>query len=252
MKSRIYLKILRYYVYKDMEEGYLFCVGGDKLYYQLLRRVIESLRKFDTRRHICVLTDNVDHAKVFTEGFDKIIYKQFHVMNHIVDTVDPRNAWNLYGFYPKVFQVMYTPFQKTMYLDIDQVFKTDIQFIWDKFNDSSFCMIAPGVSDQNNCSPQDWHWGHIYGVIQRSGICVPMLNSSIMVYDRTFVKHFIKHIQPILTKLPMWGCLSNFRDGYPDEIVFALLMGILEIRPNAELWSWLTNIDNLLSCDKNL
>lgn len=234
-----------------MSEGYLFCVGGDILYYKLLHRAIITLRKFDPVRPICVVTDNMEAAKVFS-NFENIIYKPFRLDNHLVDTVTPNLPWHRFGFYPKVFQFMYSPFDKTMFFDVDYVFLTDFTYFWDRFNESSCLIMVAGQADENNCSPPDWQWGWIFSMIQKSGICIPQTNSSFMIYRKGFVRYFIQHIEKVLLNLPTWNCKPQFCGGYPDEIVISLLLGILNIHPNQEMFDWMINPSKVLCCDKNV
>jgi hypothetical protein len=234
-----------------MSEGYLFCVGGKDLYYKLLTRAIQTLRQFDPIRPICVLTDDIDQAKSYSQ-FENIIYKQFQIHNHIVPNINPKNSWHQFGFYPKVFQILYSPFEKTIFFDVDSVFKTDLTFWWDYVDKSQSPFLITGVSDKNNCSPPEWHWGWIYSVMQKSGLCIPQVSSTFMYYDKVFIKTFLKHVQHILLNLENWGCLPYFCDGYPDEIVFALLLAILDMKPDNTMFTWVHNHENLLCCDKNL
>lgn len=234
-----------------MTEGYLFCVGGEDLYYKLLRRAIETLRKFDPIRPICIVTEDVDRAKLYC-NFENIDYKKFELEKHLVETVDPNVPWHRYGFYPKVFQFHYTPFDTTMFFDVDYVFTSDFTYFWKKFSETNETIWISGMSDQNNISPRDWHWGWIYTVIQRSGIAIPHVMSSFMIYRKEFKIPYMQFCNFILMNMKNWGCLRNFREGYPDEIFLAILIGILKIHPNREMFDWLTDGTKVLSCDKNL
>jgi hypothetical protein len=234
-----------------MSEGYLFCVGGDELYYKLLTRAILTLRQFDTDRPICVMAEHIAIAKIFCP-FENIQFVTFRIENHLVPNVDPNNKWHRFGFYPKVFQFMYTPFKKTMFFDVDYVFKTDIKQWWDHFDKSGVPILIAGLADECNCSPPDWQWGWIYSMIQKSGICIPQVCSSFMIYDKQFLKVYLKHINTILSNLEKWGCRPQYCGGYPDEIIFGMLLGLLEIRPDKMMFDWMVDETKVLSCDKNV
>lgn len=234
-----------------MSEGYLFCVGGRDLYYKLLKRAIGLLRNFDKERPICVVTDDIEKAKLYSD-FENILYRHFEIEKHIVPTVNPDISWHRYGFYPKVFQFLYTPFDRTMFFDVDSKFLTDFTFFWDEFKSSGSPFQICGLSDQNNCSPRDWHWGHIYDVILRSNIRAPQVSSSFFIYDKSVIHPFLPQIQMILSNLEKWHCRSIFEGGYPDEIVFSLLIGMFNIRPNEKMFHWLHDPTKILCCDKNI
>lgn len=234
-----------------MSEGYLFCVGGNELYYKLLQRALTTLRKFDSVRPICILTEEIEKAKQYSK-VDNVQYKEFRILNHFVPNINPGLPWHRYGFYPKVFQFMYTPFERTMFFDVDYVFLTDFTYFWDQFRKSESELWVAGRADENNCSAPDWHWGFIYRVIQESGICIPMSMSSFMIYKKSIGKKLVKHIREILNNLEKWECKPQYCGGYPDEIVISILMGLLEIRPNEQMFDWLIDSSKVLSCDKNV
>ena len=229
----------------------MFCVGGDELYFKLLNRAITTLRLFDNKRPICILTEDVERAKSFC-NFDNVVFKQFLLFNHLVPTVHPSLPWHRYGFYPKIFQFMYSPFDYTMFFDVDTVFLSDFTFFWERLKTSPYPLMIPGLADAINCSPPGWHWGWIFSVIQKSGICVPQTNSSFMIYNKLFVKSLIENANHVLMNLENWGCRPQFSGGYPDEIVMSLLIGILKIRPSEEMFAWVHDPTKILSCDKNV
>ncbi len=139
-----------------------------------------------------------------------------------------------------------------MFFDVDYVFKTDIRKRWDHFDKSGSRILIAGVSDECNCSPPDWQWGWIYSMIQKSGICIPQVCSSFMIYEKSIVRDYVKHINHILMKLHEWQCRPQYCDGFPDEIVFAIFLGLLETRPDKQMFDWMNNPQMVLSCDKNI
>jgi hypothetical protein len=234
-----------------MSEGYLFFAGGSELYYKLLQRVVRNLREFDPVRPVCILSDDIERAKQYCP-YENLIFKRFYIERHIVPTVSVNNTWHRWGFYPKVFQMLYSPFEKTMFFDVDYVFKTDFKFWWDHFNQSEKPFLIAGLSDSANLSPPDWLWGTIYTVSQKMGVCIPQVCSSFMIYEKKFLKIFIKHVQLILMNLPNWSVPSNYCNGYPDEIVFAILLGMIDMTPDKDMFDWVIDPVRVLSCDKSV
>jgi hypothetical protein len=40
-------------------KGYILCCFGDLLYFELTKRLIQNIRKYDNHRNISILTDNL-------------------------------------------------------------------------------------------------------------------------------------------------------------------------------------------------
>lgn len=229
-------------------EGYLLCVfGTNSKYYDLSVRFIENIRKFDKYRPICILTDNV--SLVYQQ--ENVNISPFFLEKHLHPIVKINNDWNQYGFYPKVFQSLYTPFEHTMYMDVDMLFHRDFTFIWDIYHDSKQSILIPGKSDENNRSPSDWHWGKIDQVIDRIHIPIPQTFSTVIVYDRDVSKLIDKYVSYILDHLEEWHVQFQFRDsGLPDEIVYSIILGMEKIRVNREIHDWVFDENNCNPCCK--
>jgi len=228
-------------------EGYLLCVfGPNNIYYDLSIRLIENIRKFDKFRPIGILTDNV--AFVYNDDNVKIL--PFFLEKHVHPVVNIENNWNKYGFYPKIFQSLYTPFEHTMYIDADMIFHSDFTFIWNIYRESNQSILVPGKSDENNRSPSEWHWGKIDQVIERIDISIPQTFSTLLVYHIDFSKLIEKNTMYILDHLEEWNVQFLFRDGVPDEIFYSILLGFEKIRINQEIHDWILNDNNCIPCSK--
>jgi len=218
-------------------EGYLLCVFGDNdIYYKLSVRIIDNIRKFDKERSICILTDKIDRY-VWPE--ENILIRVFELEKHIHPNVTVLNDWNKYGFYPKLFQSIYSPFEYTMYMDVDMMFYQDFTFIWGEYHKQNQIIMVPGKSDENNRSPADWHWGKINDVMEKLKIPIPQVSSTILVYKNTFAELLEPKIVHILDNLNNWNVQFQFREGIPDEIIYSILLGFYSLKINQYVHDWI-------------
>jgi len=233
-----------------MSEGYLLCCFGENLYFKCAKRLIQCIRKHDNKRSICILTDNVTSF----ENIENIILIEFDFKKHLHPNIDHNLPWNKYGLLPKIYQSEYTPFDCTMFFDCDVVLYDD-EFLkfWDYYYKSGQDLLIPGESDINNRSPPNWHWGNVNNVMNKVGFNVPQILSSLMVYN-TNLKQMIKQNLPtILNNIYNFDCKPFFCGGFPDEIIYSILMGLYKIYPNKEILSvWASNSPHWDSCNKNV
>ena len=229
-----------------MEEGYLLCVFGDDIYYKLSKRMINNIRKYDNIRKICILTDNIEKAKyIINDLHNDIIIKLFDYSNHpTYPEIDLNINWNKFGLYPKIFQSLYTPFKKTMFCDVDMFFLQDFTFMWNNTNDD--VINIAGISDENNKSPSHWHWGYINDIMHCSKLNLPQIFSTIMIYNINFSEIIKNDIDFIMKNLNVWKVKKMFRNGYTDEIIYSLILGKHNIKPNRCFFNWISNTKN---CD---
>jgi len=234
-----------------MSEGYLLCCSGENIYFRLAKRLIDLIQKYDTRP-ICVLTDNVDYFN--NANITNVIIINFDYNKHAHPNIDTNNSWNRYGLLPKIYQAEYTPFDHTMFFDCDVVFY-DNEFLkfWDNYYKSGKDLLIPGESDINNRSPPGWHWGLINTVIHNVGINIPQVLSSLMVYNKNLKTMIQQNLLIILNNIHNYGCKPFFNGGFPDEIIYSILMGIYKIRPDKEILTmWTTNNPHWDSCNKTI
>lgn len=168
----------------------------------------------------------------------------FFLEKHIHSVVKIENDWNAFGFYPKVFQSLYTPFEHTMYIDVDMIFHQDFTFIWNQYHNSDQQILIPGKSDFENRSPSDWQWGKINDVIDEIGIPLPQVFSTLLVYKKEFSKNIEKNAAYIFDHLHQWKVQFQFRGGVPDEIIYSILAGMNNIKINRMVHDWILDYAN--------
>ena len=127
----------------------------------------------------------------------------------------------------------------------------DITEFWKIFDNSKYNIIIPGKSDDKNMSPPDWHWGAINNVSKKVGVAIPQLSSTIILY-KSSIKEDISIMSDIINKMNIYDIKMIFRDGPPDEIIYAVYMGLKYIYPNNYLFNWIINTTNCLCCDKSI
>ncbi len=187
--------------------------------------MINNIRKYDIQRKICVLTDNDKKVKQIIND-PEIIIRIFNYANHpTFPEIDMNTSWNKYGLYPKIFQSLYTPFQKTMFFDM--VFFKDFTFMWNNTNDSIISIA--GISDENNKSPSTWHWVHINEVMINPKMNLPQIFSTVIIYKKEFSEIIKYNINYIINNLNNWHVKKLFRNGYTDEIIYSLILGCLHV-----------------------
>jgi hypothetical protein len=164
--------------------------------------------------------------------------------------IDLSNDWNRFGLIPKVFQSLYSPFDKTMFIDVDTLFKVDFTFMWDTFDKMNQPILCGGFSDENNRSSSHWHWGYIHNVIDKIGINCPSVFSGLIIYNKSFNFLLSKHIINIFNNLNNWNVKSYFLNGYPDEIIYSIIFGFEKIKVSTDLHNWLANQNFCDACNK--
>ena len=231
------------------DEGYLLCVFGDINYFKLADRMVANITKFDNFRKICILTDNTSYFNY--KYTDTLIIVHFDYTFHLHPSIPHGNNWNKYGFIPKVYQFIYTPFIKTFFMDVDMIFFKDFTFFWQEFEDLKLPILMAGKSDTNNRSPSNWHWGYIDRVIDACGFNCPQISSTVFIYDTTFSILMQNNLEFILDNLKNWNVQSLYCNGYPDEILYSLLLGKNNIKPNINIHDWILDANNCNPVDKS-
>lgn len=231
-----------------MQEGYLLCCFGDNLYFKLTLRAIENIRQYDTSRMICVLTDDPEYFSNIT--LHKVIFRRFHYTNHIYPQINYNNPWNKFGLIPKLFQSLYSPFETTMFIDVDNYFWKDFTFIFDMFRKIEQPLLLPGISDIDGRSPADWHWNTVGEVMEASCMIIPQVCSTVFLYRQAISDIMRSNINYIFDHLKEWKVKSLYRDGYPDEIIYSILCGLKNYKVSHELHEWLHTRVNCNTCWK--
>lgn len=234
------------------KEGYILCCFGNTIYFDLATRLISNIRKYDINRYICILTDNLLFFDEEYKTLHKVITKKFDYNDHRLDVVDMTVDWNKYGLIPKLFHSYYTPFITTMFLDVDMIFHSDFTFFWDKYYNNNQTILFSGISDENNNSPSCWHWYSINEVINSSKINIPQFFGTLIIYDKNLKDYIEKYLNHILANIKNWKIKSYFRNGIPEEIIYAIIFGIEKIKPDEEIHNWLLNAEFCDPVNKNI
>ena len=234
-----------------MSEGYLLCASGTDNYMQMANRLIKNIRSFDTKRSIVILTNNVDRcSNLICDVSANVSVIQFHLERHIHPFMDASNAWNQYGLYPKLYQSFYSPFDTTMFIDVDMQFHRDFTFLWDRYSKDPSPLAMPGLSDASNRSPPSWHWNRISLVMHSSGLNLPQTFSTLMLYRRSFQEIVKRDLDRIFENRMTWKLERQWRGSWPDEIFYSILMGLNGITPDQYIFKWISNGENVSPFDK--
>jgi hypothetical protein len=73
-----------------------------------------------------------------------------------------------------------------------------------------------------------------------------------MIYKKEFSQIISKEIEYIFNNLNKWKIKKLFRDGYPDEIIYSIILGKYNIKPNIDYFNWINNKKNCNTCNKNI
>ena len=218
---------------------------------QMANRLIKNIRLYDTKRPIAILTNDVDRCTSYiTDISANVSIIQFHLERHIHPFMDASNAWNQFGLYPKLYQSFYTPFDTTMFIDVDMQFHKDFTFMWKCYSKDPLPLAMPGLSYEFNRSPSSWHWNRISNVMNASGLNLPQISSTLMLYRRSFQEIVKRDIDRIFENRITWKLERQWRESWPDEIFYSLLMGMHQIIPNEPLYNWIFNGENVSPSDK--
>ena len=127
------------------------------------------------------------------------------------------------------------PYDHTMYLDVDMnILNYIFTHLWNDYHKSNDDLYIGGYSDNSNKGRSKWHWHTLYDVIESSNINIPEISSTAFFYNNKF-KDYMKNdnnLHYIFNNISNWSVKKQFRGGYPDEIILAIIMGILNIKPH--------------------
>jgi hypothetical protein len=84
------------------------------------------------------------------------------------------------------------------------------------------------------------------------GFSVPQLSTTIIGYHSLNKMDYINCIKFILCNRHKWNIQEKFREGIPDEIIFACLFGLYSYRPQRELTAFLHNSGKVDMENKNI
>jgi len=241
-------------------EGYCLISLNDELYYKLCMRMINNIRQYDSHRPICIFYDNEEYKNKYFSSNENIEFQLFNSEEIIKKydfescKINIQNDLNKYGLFPKLFQVLLSPFEKNIFLDVDMIIKKDFEMFWNYLNQCPYNFLIPGLCDENNRSPSDWHWNRINNVMQLSKLNIPQLSTTMIGYklNKEEKIKFMIFVKNILIQRQQWGIQEKFRDGIPDEIVFSCYCGMNNIRPNIDLFKYLRHSGMVDMENKNI
>ena len=223
----------------------MLCAFGADNYMKMANRLIKNIRTYDIHRPIVVLTNDVAHLTTFLEDMSGVTIKQFYLERHIHPFVDPQNEWNRYGLYPKLYQSQYSPFDLTMFIDVDMEFYQDFTFLWIIYGQDLSPITIGGISNELNRAPSSWQWDSISSIMRLSGLNIPQIFSTLMFYRTSFQEIVKRDLNTIFENRDTWHLEKKWRESWPDEIFISILMAMNEIRPSELLFKWISRSSNV-------
>ena len=201
---------------KSMTQGYLLIANGEEYAKMLQTYVIPTIRYWDTKRPITILTTN-------PECFDPVLYSTILydplLMREKYLHLRP-SKYFLLGTMPKLLIFDLSPYDETMYLDADILCMKDINDLWTRCVATGKQLVVCGTSDESNRAPATWHWDTINEVIEKLGFNVPRINGGFQYWRKT--DDFITIVDPYLLNPSKYKIKPWFRDGYVDEIFISI------------------------------
>jgi hypothetical protein len=200
--------------------GILMLAIGHPYYARLAHNLLASLRYHDPFIQVAIAYSG--------EGFGMLDEAQKSDFNHVI----PIDS------YPDVFRTkldldLITPFDKTLYLDVDMIwnnFKTP-QSLFDELNGTSFTIINHGLINSDN--KPEGYWMDMKQVEEKYGHSSLWHISSELIYweGETEVFATARFIYDTI------GVdVKQFGAGFPDEAYLSLAMAQLGIDPHIENW----------------
>ena len=231
----------------SLDEGYLLCVfGDDDTCYDMAKRMIENIHKYDTSRKICILSESNEKSKNILQNTKDLIYKEINHSYHEHEKIHYSDNYYRKYFIPKVFQSYYTPFKLTLYFDLDLVFHKDFTFLWFLQFKNKYPIQLGGKSDEKNCADSSWHMNEIDHIIKISNMNIPEVNTSILMYNTEFFGIASFHLLLYLDNLDPWK-VKKINNHFQDDIIYAILCGKCQTRPDKYILEWILDPEN---CEK--
>lgn len=204
-----------------MIEGY-FVMGFGRKYIDECEKIVETLKVFDSKRPVALMTHKEDEQYVNTKTiFDDIIY---------IDEEDIKddNVHNSFCVRSRVHMPKYMPYDKIMSLDSDMICIYDPQHAWDFFNYTNEPFMCCGFHYE-----QCWHWGEVDKVIQKVGKKIPSIHGGVLYFNKnhTNFNEFYEYTKNALDNYDAYNCKRSFRGGMTDEVIFSIAMAKLNISP---------------------
>lgn len=204
-----------WYVQKPASEGYLLFAFGDK-YVQDAVNFVKSLRSMgQDQRPVTVVANagcSIDLPNV------NVINKQETEFDCL-----GRTDFEKFCVIPRVTADRYTPYDKTMHLDCDSLCIHPTADIWKDFASVPCAFIGKRRDPE-------WHWGKMQEVEKLAGMSLPHIHGGLIYFTKESTELF-KQAQYFYRNCDSFGVLRQFRGAPPEEMLFALACGKLDIVP---------------------
>ena len=136
----------------------------------------------------------------------------FDVTKYNYPNININNRWNKFGLIPKIKQFDSSPYDHTMYLDVDMNILKNFTHLWNDYHKSNDDLYIGGYSDNSNKGRSKWHWHTLYDVIESSNINIPEISSTAF-YNNKF-KDYMKNdnnLHYIFNNISNWSVKKQFR-----------------------------------------
>ncbi len=203
-----------------MSEGFLTIAYGAKEYIRMARALALSYQRFNPSRPIAVVTDE-RNIKNLRDFFDIVIPLKSEYGNGVVQ---------------KLHMDLYSPFEKTVFIDSDCLFYKDPQLVWNSYNQGDFSMrgwrYLTGYSEYEQKDPYLF-LDNVGATLRKRGLSrFPHFNSGVMGFAKN--SKVFELSREIYRDAGGLGFTKFKNAPLADEPVFALAMEQLSV----ELMPW--------------
>lgn len=208
-------------------EGYFIISNNGSHFDILTEKLIQSIRKFDSCRPICLLTDNKESTLK-----NKCDYIIEYDKEKYIDKYHLKNKFEMFGAIPKLKTPEYTPFDTTLLIDNDCYFLNNPELLWNIYKNYNQPLGCIGECDENNSGPSGWHWGTLKEVEKSCGFNIPQIGGGVIYLVKDKLKDFTITIDPYLLNYEKFKIKRWLKDSsHTDEIYFSIYLGIKNIKP---------------------
>jgi len=210
---------------ENIKEGYIF-MGFGKKYVDECQLCAEMIDAYDKDRPKAILTNKADYEYAKTkEVFDDIIVLDYETEKYLKDE---KNSHNLYCVIPRILMSDIIPYEKTLAIDSDIACIANPNRMWDYINEKNEPFVCCGYDYLAS-----WHWGKVAQVDKKVGKKIPAIHGGLLCFNKGHenYKKFRDDCFDALDNYADYGCLTQFRGGMTDEVIFAIAMAKNNITP---------------------
>jgi len=201
-------------------------MGFGKKYVDECQLCAEMIDAWDKNRPKAILTNKQDYEYAKTkEVFDDIIVLDYENEKYLKDE---KNSHNLYCVIPRILMADIIPYDKTLAIDSDIACISHPDRLWDYINKKNKPFVCCGYDWES-----DWHWGQVNRVVNKIGVKIPSIHGGVLCFNKTHenYKKFRDDCFDALDNYTEYGCLTRFRGGMTDEVIFSIAMAKNNIKP---------------------